>query len=287
MSVKTIVSELRVKHYMKNALVFLPLVFSLRLTEYESALRALLAFLAFCAGSSAIYAVNDIKDRSLDALDERKSKRPIASGAMKVSQGYILSSVCFAASVLLAVSASPETAAHLLVYIAINAAYCLALKNVAIIDVFCLAAGFMLRVSAGAAAVGVPVSDWLLLTILSLSLFLGFGKRRGEMRGEKNVRKVLSSYSVSFLDKAMYSMMTLSVAFYTLWSIDKKVADNLGTDKLVWSVPIVIAALLRYSQRVEDTTADGDPTNIILSDKPVLIMIAAYIMFVVIIIYIF
>jgi 4-hydroxybenzoate polyprenyltransferase len=286
---KHIITEIRVKHYIKNVLVFLPLVFSRNLTDVGQAGVAALVFAAFCALSSGVYVINDIADAPKDRLHPDKKLRPIASGAMSVKSGAALAGACFALSALalavLTVQTGPVTMILLISYAGLNICYSLFLKRYAIIDVFCVMAGFLLRIEAGAAAIGVPVSNWLLLTIMSLSLYLGFGKRRGELGIDKGTRDVLIKYSPSFLDQALSSMMTLSVAFYALWAIDAETAARLGTDKLVWTVPLAAAGLLRYAMTAGRNA--GDPMTVILADRPTRIIMMLYACAVVGIIYFF
>lgn len=286
----TILAQLRVKHYIKNALVFLPLVFSMNLMDLASLAQATLIFVAFCAASSGIYVVNDILDAPKDRLHPRKKLRPIASGAMEPRAGAVLAAVCIVVGFALAGSVNLAAALVLTFYLLINALYSIWLKHIVLVDVFCVMSGFLLRVAAGAVAIGVPLSGWLMLTIMALSLFMAFGKRRGELRLlTKNAgytRGVLSKYSDAFLDRAMYSMLTLSAAFYALWAIDRETVSRVGTEYLIWTAPLVIAGLLRYAYRVENGLGDGDPTNVLFADKPLLCIIIAYIVAVGVIVYV-
>lgn len=285
-----IIAEIRVKHYIKNFLVFLPLVFSMNLTDWSQTGTVLLVFAAFCVLSSAVYVINDIADAPKDRLHPDKKHRPIASGSMSVKTGMILSGVLFAFfgffAVIITLISGPIPMIILLSYAILNICYSLILKHYAIIDVFCVMSGFLLRIEAGATAIGVPVSSWLLLTIMSLSLYLGFGKRRGELTVKSGSRNVLTKYSESFLDQALGSMMTLSIAFYALWAIDAATADRLGTDKIIWTVPLVAAGLLRYAMMASKTNENkGDPMSVILSDKPICVIMTVYVCAVIAIIY--
>ncbi|MDR1706221.1 MAG: UbiA prenyltransferase family protein [Clostridiales bacterium] len=276
---KNILAEIRIKHYIKNTLVFLPLVFSLNLTDTRQLGLSALVFAAFCFLSSGVYIVNDIADAARDRLHPDKKHRPIASGAMSVKSGITLASGCFALfaafAVIITVLSGPVPAVLLLSYAVINICYSFILKHYAIIDCFCVMAGFILRIEAGAAAIGVPVSNWLLLTIMSLSLYLGFGKRSGELGEAGGTRDVLAKYGAAFLDQALGSMMTLSIAFYALWSIDADTAARLGTDKMVWTVPLVAAGLLRYAMKAGGSA--GDPVSVILADKPTWVIMICYV----------
>jgi len=283
--IKHILKEMRVKHYVKNILCFAPLIFSLNLTAPSMVLSAALAFFAFCAASSAVYVINDIADIKKDRLHPKKKHRPIASGAISLPLGTAIAVMCLGAGVFLAFYVSTAAGVLLLVYLSINLMYSFGLKNLALVDVFCVMLGFLLRVYVGAAAVDVPVSGWLMLTVMALSLFMGFGKRRGEIQlmtlentNKKatsptgNTRRVLEAYTESFLDKAVYSMMCLSITFYALWAISPDTIENLGTQGLIYTTPLVVAALLRYTMLLEKNREDGDPTGLLLSDPALLIL---------------
>lgn len=288
---KAIISELRVKHYVKNLFVFLPLVFSLNLLNGPLFLASFLAFLGFCFGSSAVYVVNDILDADADRLHPKKKLRPVAAGTITPGFAWGMAAVCLAAAGLSILPAGRNAAMLLGLYIAVNAAYSLVLKRYALLDVFCLMSGFILRIQTGAAAAGVAVSDWLLLTVMALSLMLGFGKRLGEIKqvpGDGTAgrtRKALASYTEAFLDRSVYATLALTVAFYALWAIDRETAAHLGTTGLVWTVPLAAAGLFRYAQLVGGGSSDGDPTNVVFSDIPIRIIIAVYIAAVVVMIY--
>ena len=162
----------------------------------------------------------------------------------------------------------------MLVYFVCNLGYSLGLKNIPFLDIVLLVMGFMLRVLYGAAIIGSGVSAWVYLTVISLSFYLGLGKRRNELKkskGETSTRKVLSFYSFEFLDKFMYLCLTLAVAFYALWSADAEIEVKYGTDKLIWTVPLVIVLLMKYSADIESNSY-GDPVDVITHDKVLVLL---------------
>ena len=167
-----------------------------------------------------------------------------------------------------------QAMAIMLVYFVCNLGYSLGLKNIPFLDIVLLVMGFMLRVLYGAAIIGSGVSAWVYLTVISLSFYLGLGKRRNELKkstGETSTRKVLSFYSFEFLDKFMYLCLTLAVAFYALWSADAEIVVKYGTDKLIWTVPLVIVLLMKYSADIESNSY-GDPVDVITHDKVLVLL---------------
>ncbi|MFH1511845.1 MAG: decaprenyl-phosphate phosphoribosyltransferase [Bacillota bacterium] len=268
---------LRVKHYIKNGLVFLPLFFAHKLTVIDLFLHTLLAFAIFSLLSSAVYIINDIKDAEKDRMHPTKCKRPIASGAVSVPTASVIS-----AALLLGVAALIYFYGNGLMfwlvpagYLVLNVAYSLGLKNVPIVDISILASGFLLRVLYGSVVTGIPISNWLYLTVIAIAFYLGLGKRRGEIlhyTGE-NTRPVLKFYNQGFLDKNMLMCVALGIVFYSLWTVDKNTIERVGGDQLLWTVPLVIMIFFKYSMAVE-TKADGDPVEVILKDKLLMVLAA-------------
>lgn len=269
-------SLLRVKHYVKSALIFLPLIFSQQIFINSILFaKVLFAALAFCFVASGIYVVNDIIDKRRDAVHPTKRHRPIASGKVGVRQALtcaiLLVGLGLGMAIVISLHGSANVLWVLLAYLVLNLGYCLYLKKVPIIEVAILASGFLLRVLYGGFAAQVDVSYWLYLTILSLSFYLGLGKRRNEFErsGNKESRKVLSQYNKRFLDRNMYMFLSLAIGFYSLWAIEQ------GHWVHMCTIPLVMVSCMRYSLIVEGNS-DGDPTNVILQDKLLLILIAAY-----------
>ena len=254
---------IRVKHWIKNFLVFLPLVCSGLLTV-ENTLLSIGSFFAFSFACSFIYIINDIKDIDKDKLHPRKKNRPLASGKIKKSTAICIAVLIVVLSltinILITKSIINISFLFLLIYIIINILYSLGLKNIAIIDIVLLTAGFIIRVYYGASIVNVEVSNWLFLTIMSASLFLGLGKRKKELINNKESRKVLTEYNESFLDKFQYLSLTLVIVFYSLWSIEQDVKY------LSFTIPLLIIIFMKYSLNIEKNN-EGDPTTILYQDK--------------------
>lgn len=284
---KNILDLIRVKHYIKNSLIFIPIIFSLNFTNSSLILKELITFIAFSFATSFVYIVNDIADRNKDRLHPVKKNRPIASGSISVLQAASIAILLLITSLWLCSMLNIKSAVVVIIYLISNLLYSFWLKNVPIIDVSIIALGFILRVLIGGYSISVPISKWLLLTIFTLSFYLGFGKRRNEISKTKGVtetRKVLKEYNVNFLDKTMNSMMTLSIAFYTLWSIDSMVVKAIHSNKLIFTVPFVMIGMFRYSLIIEGDSF-GDPTDVILSDRLLQFIIIAYIIFILLVVY--
>lgn len=268
-------SLLRVKHYVKNFLIFLPLLFSKQLLNGDGRLwNTAWAFVAFCLLASAIYLFNDIRDKEKDRHHPTKKNRPIASGRVSVPVAWAVFAVLLfigsGVACYVSYCSSWLVLVVLALYVGLNVLYSLRLKNVPVLEIGILAAGFMMRVMLGGYAAHVVVSDWLYLTILAASFYMGLGKRRNELQsnGDKETRKVLRFYNQRFLDRNMYMFLALAIAFYSLWSMSQK-------NGVIWTVPLVMLLAMRYSLIVEGTS-DGDPVELILKDKTLLLLSVAY-----------
>ena len=267
---------MRPRHYIKNFLIFVSITFDRNLFNPSVMRQGLLGFAAFCLLASAVYVLNDIRDVDAERLHEVKRNRPVASGAVPIPAAWALSGTLFAAALAIQLAAfGLRGSGLLLAYFAVNLGYSLGLKHVPFLDIVLLVSGFVLRVVYGAAIVGSSTSAWVYLTVFALSFYLGLGKRRNELvklpPGGGSTRKVLQYYSYEFLDKFMYLCLTLAVTFYALWSADSEVASKYGTDKLVWTVPLLIIILMKYSADIESSSY-GDPVDVILQDKVLLLL---------------
>lgn len=256
---------MRVKSWLKNLFVLTPIVFSLELFEADRFIRALLLTVSFCLISSAVYVFNDIKDIEKDRKHSVKKNRPLAAGLISVTCAWIMIAVLTAAGLLLSFYVNLHSLCFILAYILVNILYSGWLKKQAVIDCFCIAAGFVLRVLAGGTVVEGGVSDWMFLTVISVSLFMAFGKRRGELltHGERDTRSVLDSYEIPFLNGSVFMCAGLAMVFYSLWSLSQGA-------HLVYTVPVIMFIVIRYLMIIFSGLSDGDPTTVILSDKTIL-----------------
>ncbi len=272
---KAYIKLARPHHWIKNILVLLPLICSGQFFQGARLLRGLWAFGAFSLMASAIYCINDIRDRERDRLNPAKAGRPLASGAVTVRQALACCGVLLALSLGCGYFAARENALAwfwLGLYFLLNLGYSLGLKDRPLLDIAILAAGFLLRMLYGGAATGIELSKWLCLTVIFMSFYLGLGKRRGELVGGKaQSRKVLEVYSVSFLDQHLHMCMALMVVFYTMWTVDDLTVARVGGESLIWTVPLVVLICMRYNLTAEEQ-ADGDPVEVLLRDRPLLCM---------------
>ncbi|MDX1501004.1 MAG: decaprenyl-phosphate phosphoribosyltransferase [Thermoanaerobaculia bacterium] len=263
---------LRPSHWVKNVFVLAPLVFAEKLTDPASLTSALLAFLVFCGASSTVYVFNDILDREEDRRHPLKRHRPVASGAVPVPAAAALAALLAAGSLAGALLASPAVAAVAAVYLLLNLAYSARLKHVVILDVMIISLGFLLRVLAGAEAIRVELSAWLLLCTLFLSLFLAFSKRRHELillnEAAAGQRPVLSHYSPAFLDQMTNVVTASTVIAYALYCVAPETVARFGTGALVYTVPFVLFGVFRYLYLIYQTRSPRNPTEAVLSDLP-------------------
>lgn len=269
---KNYIKLIRAKHWIKNVLIFIPIIASNLITK-NNITTLILGFISFSLMASFIYIINDIKDIEKDKKHPRKKNRPLASGKISKNNAIILGILLLIISLTLNyyISKSLTNLSFwlLISYLIINLAYSLGLKNVAIVDVAILATGFILRVYYGAAIINIEVSDWLFLTILNASLFLGLGKRRKEIINNKDSRIVLKDYNEAFLDKFQYLSLALTLVFYSLWTIDQNIKY------LYLTIPILILIFMKYCLYIEKND-EGDPTTILFSDKSLLILCLTY-----------
>ena len=271
---KKYIKLIRPHHYIKNLLIFFPLIFSGRVQETSLLFKTALAFIAFCLAASTVYIINDIKDVEIDRLNSSKKNRPIASGQVSVKSAIVFAILLFVASVSINVALhnSLYSWAVFALYYIINVAYSLfGLKHIALLDVALLTAGFFLRVMYGAAITHISISSWLYLTVIAVSFYFSLGKRRNEAlsQGEDKSRKVLKYYNKSFLDKSMYMCLTLSVVFDSLWCVDAQTVARHSNAGAVWTVPLVLVMAMKYSMDIEGCS-DGDPVEVIIHDEVLL-----------------
>ena len=240
---------MRPHQWLKNVFVFAGLVFSQNWQDTSMALRVLYAFAAFCCISSVVYILNDWHDRASDALHPVKRHRALASGAVSASTALLLAAALLAGGILLA--ADNRTLLILLgVYVSLNIAYSWWLKRVPVVDVSIIASGFMLRLLAGTVAVGIAPSRWLLLTGIFLTLFLGFCKRKAEsFQDEASQRAVMADYPPVLIDTFIAVTMTATLTTYSLFATSPEAQLQHG-QRLLYTVPVVIFGLLRYTYQV-------------------------------------
>ncbi len=266
---------LRPQQWFKNTFALAPLVFAQRLTDLEALERAVTAFVAFCLAASAVYLLNDLRDRDEDRRHPSKRFRPLAAGTLPVPLAWLAVALLLVGAIWLTVLLGRDFGSFLLAYVVLNVLYSLGLKTVVILDVLCISLGFVLRILAGAAAIDVKVSSWLLLCTTFLSLFLAFSKRRHEIQlladGAVHQRKVLSQYSAAFLDQMINVVTASAVVCYALYAVSPETVERFHTEHLVYTVPFVLFGVFRYLFLVYQRTDAKNPTEALMFDGPFLI----------------
>lgn len=241
---------LRPSHWVKNTFVLAGIFFAGGLLNLGVLVDALFAFVAFCLASSAIYALNDIFDREADRKHPRKLQRPVASGSISVSQAIALSLACGVGALILSARISTPLFAVIAAYLLINTAYSRWLKHVVLVDVFCIASGFLLRLMAGTWGIDIPPSQWFVLCTFLLSLFLGFSKRYAERmdhtQDAAHKRAVVEDYSPEFLRMLLAVTLACTLIVYGLYTVSPQTLELHGTGDLVYTLPFVAFALFRY-----------------------------------------
>ena len=224
-----------------------------------------------------VYIINDIRDVEKDRNHPTKCRRPIAAGTVSVKNAWILAAVLALTAALCNGLVFNGWATGLLaLYLALNLAYSFGLKNIPIVDITILVAGFLIRILYGALVTGIVISNWLYLTVIALAFYFSLGKRRNELKqhGDSQTRKVLKAYPLDFLDKSMNMCLTLAIVFYSLWSMADSTIAAYG-QYLVFTVPIVLLIVMKYSLNIEGES-DGDPVEVLIHDKVLLVLCLAY-----------
>lgn len=272
---------IRVKHYMKNILILLPAVLTQQLFCRRVLFESAVGIVIFSMVSSAIYVVNDIRDVELDRQHPAKCNRPLASGEISVRAAKLLVFILMAGIIFVWRGASrglaPKYVLVPLLYLVMNIAYSVKLKEYPLIDVFILMSGYVLRLVYGGILIGTGISAWMFLTVTAAAFFLGFGKRRNELlvygdTGRENLKR----YTLGFLDQACLMSMTITIVFYSLSCADTNTAVAQAGVNLLWSVPIVIMICLRYLMILHNGRSDGDPVEVLLKDKWLVLLCVFY-----------
>jgi len=282
--VKALARAIRPAQWTKNAVVAAPLVFALGDPGVEIALphllRAVVAMAAFCLVSSAVYLANDVLDRDKDRNHPQKKFRPVAAGDLSVSMALGAAGGLALCGLLAARLLAPGAETVLLGYLVLQAGYSLWLKRIALVDILIIAAGFVLRALAGAAAVPAPVSPWLLLCTLLLALFLALCKRRHELvadgGGHGNARTSLRDYNARLLDQLISIVASATLVAYAVYTFWPDTVEKFGTHALGFTIPYVIFGLFRYLDLVYRQDLGGRPEQILLTDWPLLLDVALY-----------
>ncbi len=275
-----LVRSLRPHQWIKNVLLFAALVFALKLTDPASVLLAVTGFAAFCLLSSFVYLVNDIADREHDRLHPVKRQRPIASGVVPVGLAAAVAVALLVGGLLISGTLGSGFLITGLTYVIVSFAYCFVLKRIVILDVMVLASGYALRAVAGAEAIHVEFSSWLLLCTSLLALFLGFCKRRQELTSLRTEavahRSVLAGYSVPFIDQMIGVVTASTLVAYIFYALSDDVAEKLGTPYLGLTIPFVLFGIFRYFYIVHMRGEGGRPSRELIGDVPLVVNLVLY-----------
>jgi decaprenyl-phosphate phosphoribosyltransferase len=265
-----IIQLLRPRHWIKNLFVLAPLIFSGRFTLESARLLALFGTLMFCVAASMVYILNDLADRESDALHPAKRlTRPLASGAVSVNAARAVL-VILAAMLLAASAVSVPLVIVLIAYIILNLLYSNWLKRIPVVDIFCVAAGFVLRVYAGAVVIDVPLSSWMLVTTLAIALYLAAIKRRDELEVQGDAaRAVLGQYTVPLLDRFALMASVCAMVFYCMFVVTTRPV-------LAFTIPFVLFGIFRYWFLVDRQGRGESPTDALWSDRPLAITVVLW-----------
>ena len=260
---------LRPLQWLKNLMIYFPAFLGGAILQPGIAMLGVLPLFSFCMASSAGYILNDIHDCDNDRHHPDKKSRPLPSGRIPIGGAYLLAIALAVAAGVTAWSVSAVFSQYLAAYLLLTLAYSVWLKEFALIDIFCISAGFLLRLEAGGSAFDIQISEWLFLSVFLLSVFLGTGKRLGEKNrlgvSAVNHRKALVAYPKSFLEGTMYMTGGTVLVTYTMYVISK------SSDLLLYTVPLCCFGLLRYILRIQSGN-DGDPTESLTRDIPLLLV---------------
>jgi len=281
----------RVAQWIKNTFVFVPLLFSLNLFHPGYLLKSFGAFVLFCLLSSIVYIINDIADIEADKLHPIKKNRQIASGKISKVSALNAAAVLTVIVLLLLQIFNVKFMLTAAAYLSINILYSYRLKHIVILDVFLIAAGFMLRVMAGAYAIEVETSSWLILTTMFVSLFLGVMKRRSELKlisngdDAKFTRKVLAHYSSTFTDQMATVAAAGVIVCYALYTVAQRTVNLFGTENMIYTTPFVVFGIFRYMYLVYLVEKGESTSEIMITDVPMIINLTLYILATTLIIY--
>lgn len=269
---------LRPHQWIKNLFVAAPLFFTPSELSAESVLRVLLGIACFCALSSAVYILNDYADREADRRHPEKCHRPLAAGTVSVKAAFSLMAALFVVGTSVAFMLSPTFALLALLYCGLNLGYSLGLKHFAIIDVMIIAFGFILRVEGGARLIDVVPSAWIVIATGLLALFLAIAKRRDDLVRSlgQDHRRSLDGYNKPFLDTALAVVLGALLVAYMVYTTDQAVMERLGTSKLFYTAPFVVAGILRYLQITLVEERSGSPTKIVLTDRFLIVTVLGW-----------
>jgi 4-hydroxybenzoate polyprenyltransferase len=284
-----LLASLRPKQWTKNFLVFAGLIFAPKLRDPDAVKSALLAFVVFCALSSVVYLINDVQDREGDRLHPQKRNRPIASGTLSPQTAMAAAAALGALAIAGAFAINTAFGVVGALYLVLQVCYSMWLKHLVIVDALALAGGFVLRAIGGAVAIGVAFSNWLLLMTLLGALFIGLSKRRAEIVSladdATGHRRILAEYSPYLLDQMIGVVTASTVLAYSFYTISPDTEAHFGTKRLSYTIPFIIYGIFRYLYLVHQREGGGNPSELLVTDRPLLVCGALWTVSVIVILY--
>lgn len=280
---------LRPHQWLKNLFVFMPLFFDRHLFDDDYLTPCVWVFIAYCFAASGIYCFNDIYDVELDKIHPVKSKRPIASGAVNKPTAYSLMLLCFLVSFLVITIGDFRTQGNrvwaygiILFYVFMNIGYCVKLKHIAIVDVFVIAIGFVLRILVGGLAAGIILSHWIVLMTFLLALFLAFAKRRDDVVMYEDcgikMRKNVNRYNLAFMNQLIAVLACLTMMCYIMYTVSPEVIERFQSSYIYITAIFVLAGIIRYLQLTIVDVKSGSPTKVLMKDRFVQACIVGWIL---------
>ena len=261
----------RVRQYVKNLFIFLPLFFSLRIMDLHLLWQAALAFAIFSMTASAVYILNDLLDVEEDRKHPTKKNRPIASGAVSRQVAIPLIFFLLGAGIALSWALDRRMLYLIILYVMLNVLYGWKLKHISVLDIFIVASGFVIRIFVGGVVTETKITMWIVVMTFLLALFLALAKRRDDVlifrNSEVKARKSIDGYNLVFIDSAMMVMSAVIIVAYIMYTISPEVIDRMKTDNLYVTTVFVIMGIMRYMQITFVEEGSGAPTEIILKDK--------------------
>lgn len=285
---RALLLSLRPHQWIKNVVVLAALVFSKHLFDGDAVALAALAVASFCALASAVYLINDLADLEQDRLHPLKRTRPLASGALAPRAARLSAAGLVVAALAASAWIGPGFLACASGYLALNLSYSFALKHVVILDVLSVALGFVLRAVAGAVAIGVHFSPWLLVCTILLALFLALAKRRHELVTLERAaahRQILAEYTPYLLDQMIGVVTASCLTAYAFYTLAPETVEKYRTERLALTIPFVIYGIFRYLYLVHRKDQGGSPTDVLLTDRPLLVAVALCAIAMVLIVY--
>ncbi len=280
---------MRPTQWLKNGILMAALVFAGEATNPDKVQLAVYALIIYCLLSSAVYVFNDLIDRENDRQHPLKKARPVASGQISLAVAVTLAVALGALGIAGAWLVNWPFFMVALVFLALNLLYTLWLKHIVIVDVMSIAVSFVLRAYAGALAIEVPASKWMLINTLLLALFLGFGKRRHELLlledDATSHRRILDRYSPYLLDQLIGVVTASVVVMYMLYTFSSEVMQKLGTENLFVTIPFVVYGVFRYLYLIHKEEKGGSPTRVMIGDAPILINVILWLITVIVVLY--